>query len=628
MSDTWWPLFFAQILQLTLVIVVVAVLTRTCSRQRPQLAATLWLLVLIKAVTPPLWSSPVSLFSRVLTESMLPGGAPLECGESPQTDGELLPLKSTEFTTAVHVRERGFISDHDLSLLQNTPPTNAEVAYREASAAAALSSGEPAEMLVNAEDMPPLSTSFRWSWKAGLLVVWLVGVCVAGLITGVRVGWFQRQLQRAGVSACPELELVVDRLRQRLGLHHPVRLWITQSDCGPAVMGVFRPCLLLPELLTRQLSPAALEPILAHELLHIRRGDLWLGWWQTVVHWLWWFHPLVWWSNRVLNRLIERCCDDDVLAELNCEPCHYARSLLATLAWKQRLRPVPTAPGVRPVDLTSERMERIMRRKQGRASRTPWWGWALLGVGMLGTLPGAGEPQPPEHYGSRPANSERIEPPVSAEQPENARSAESADGVRYEIHLQWVHGNPLVFTSPAPEMARIEFQSVMGDEQLIQKFLPKTEPLISAPKIEVANGDLGTIDTASKRPFVTNVRTGPAKPELVIEEIREGVTWFVRPTRQHDGSIRLWIQSQQQEVTAVALLNAGRETVQAPSIATRGYETTIRMEPGQHAVINMVGPQDHQGFVAKVAVNQIDPAKKPDAVSSDAPTQHPTFPNH
>src|SRR5690606_13027643 len=136
----------------------------------------------------------------------------------------------------------------------------------------------------------------------------------------------------------------------------------TPTNRGPAVVGCHRPCLLIPLALTQIGSPHHLEPILAHELLHIRRGDLWLGWWQTAVQCVWWFHPLVWWANRSLTRLLERCCDDEVLAELDCAPAHYARSLLSTLELKHRLHPVPMAPGVRPVDLTRERMERIMRR--------------------------------------------------------------------------------------------------------------------------------------------------------------------------------------------------------------------------------------------------------------------------
>src|ERR1700722_14103225 len=52
-----------QIAQLSIAIALVAIVTRLFCRNRPHLAYALWLLVLIKALTPPIWSSPTGLFS-------------------------------------------------------------------------------------------------------------------------------------------------------------------------------------------------------------------------------------------------------------------------------------------------------------------------------------------------------------------------------------------------------------------------------------------------------------------------------------------------------------------------------------------------------------------------------------
>ncbi len=73
---------------------------------------------------------------------------------------------------------------------------------------------------------------------------------------------------------------------------------VTKGRLGPAVTGILRPTLLLPEGIVRDRTPDELEPILAHELIHIRRGDLWVGLLQTIVLALWWFHPLVRWAVR------------------------------------------------------------------------------------------------------------------------------------------------------------------------------------------------------------------------------------------------------------------------------------------------------------------------------------------
>ena len=49
-------------------------------------------------------------------------------------------------------------------------------------------------------------------------------------------------------------------------------------------------------------SADQLEPILAHEIVHLRRLDTLAATLQVVSQILWWFHPLVWWANRRLLR--------------------------------------------------------------------------------------------------------------------------------------------------------------------------------------------------------------------------------------------------------------------------------------------------------------------------------------
>ena len=52
----------AQAWQLTALILAVSLATRWGTRRRPHLAYVLWLLVLLKCLTPPLWNAPSSLF--------------------------------------------------------------------------------------------------------------------------------------------------------------------------------------------------------------------------------------------------------------------------------------------------------------------------------------------------------------------------------------------------------------------------------------------------------------------------------------------------------------------------------------------------------------------------------------
>src|SRR4029077_1211889 len=108
-------------------------------------------------------------------------------------------------------------------------------------------------------------------------------------------------------------------------------------------------------------APEDIEPLLAHELIHVRRRDSTTGLLQMIVQCLWWFHPLVWWANRKIIEERERCCDEAVIAALGCRPGRYARSLLAVLEWKSQARWPASVPGIRDFEVNRRRLEHLMR---------------------------------------------------------------------------------------------------------------------------------------------------------------------------------------------------------------------------------------------------------------------------
>ena len=110
---------------------------------------------------------------------------------------------------------------------------------------------------------------------------------------------------------------------------------------------------------------------------------------QSIASAVGWFHPLVWLASRQVTIESERCCDEETIAFLRCNPVTYARSLLDVLELKHLLRVAPALPGVRPVDITSSRLERIMRLGQGCRSRSPWWILSIALVSAVAVLPGA-----------------------------------------------------------------------------------------------------------------------------------------------------------------------------------------------------------------------------------------------
>ncbi|HXH40287.1 MAG TPA: M56 family metallopeptidase, partial [Thermoanaerobaculia bacterium] len=103
--------------------------------------------------------------------------------------------------------------------------------------------------------------------------------------------------------------------------HHPSRGFLTQgvpvrfagSDQAPAVDGVLRPRISLPEGIDRLLTEQELNAVLIHEVTHAKRGDNLIRLIHEVALCGLWFHPLVWITGSRLALYRELSCDEPVI---------------------------------------------------------------------------------------------------------------------------------------------------------------------------------------------------------------------------------------------------------------------------------------------------------------------------
>lgn len=112
-----------------------------------------------------------------------------------------------------------------------------------------------------------------------------------------------------------------------LALGTPVPVKQVPSFLGPALVGIWRPAILMPRGIIEHLSPGELRAILAHELCHLHRRDNLLALSHMLVQAMFWFHPLVWWIGRRLVTEREQACDEGVLETGN-PPATYADGIL------------------------------------------------------------------------------------------------------------------------------------------------------------------------------------------------------------------------------------------------------------------------------------------------------------
>ncbi len=308
--------------------------------KRPGLMHLIWLLVLLRALSPPLLDWPV-----------LPSGlAPGQAAEASLSPRDPAPSIKSESAT-----EASVVSLH--------PPPDS-----------------PQQRQLRSDRTWGLS-----SWNL-LLLLWLAGSGAVLGLTLLRARRFEKLLDQAALSAQRTVRLAA-AVAARLGTRS-VALRMVGSGISPHLW--YRPgrlLLVLPGTLLERLTTTETRLLLAHELAHFKRGDHWVRLVELAASVLFWWHPVLPWVRSKLRQQEEECCDLEVVAAFPDQRTTYARTLVKVAEYlsENGAREPRFSCGVGLGSL-QERIERIMDR-HGKGLLFSGWqklaflaacGWALL----------------------------------------------------------------------------------------------------------------------------------------------------------------------------------------------------------------------------------------------------------
>ena len=294
------------------------------------LANLLWALVLIKLLTPPLFSAPLVAVPSVAAKQ-----------------NDLKPTSAGQSTSSVGLASQSGAGSSSVSVLTDSMLVADPLGQR------------------------PQTESADQPFPIGIPLgsIWLFGSSGLLLISLIRIGRFHHLLVASSKQA-NELAAAWPDLPKQIGLNKWPRIYITGANIAPFVWWMSGcSTIVLPKTAIEVLKDSELRLVVAHEMGHIKRRDhcfRWLEWLATV---LFWWNPLVWWARRQLRVSEELACDELVLETTHAKK-HYAKTLLnmAELLTASEIRPPTVASAFNSGGNLENRLKMIIAEKTHRIS--------------------------------------------------------------------------------------------------------------------------------------------------------------------------------------------------------------------------------------------------------------------
>lgn len=301
----------------------------------------LWLLATLfwprlKQLTAP-WKGAV--VGGLLTSTLsLTTGAGFDLGAVPALSsaaGDLRePISLDLFPEMVDEEEREIVRDR--SLLASGSSMVPEVPEVESSSLEELA---PAGM-APASPSKPSDPSFS---PAGLLTLLVVALPLAGLLRVLLLVFeYRRDCRSLGIVREGRVVEILEKLRARTGLKRSIRVCLSDRLRSPVALGLFRATIALPRDLVDRLDDDALEALLAHELAHVRHGDLGWSWLGRALCLVLPVQPLNLLAFRLWGRAAEYRCDRWAVSR-GVSALALARCLTEVAAWRGPRRGIDPA---------------------------------------------------------------------------------------------------------------------------------------------------------------------------------------------------------------------------------------------------------------------------------------------
>lgn len=163
-----------------------------------------------------------------------------------------------------------------------------------------------------------------------IFAVWLIGFLSGLCYFAVKQYRFNKSVRRMSKTVRPDISRMVKKIVYELDANANFSIVTMKEITSPMVTGIFKPLLIMPE---RHYEEQELYLILKHEIVHLKRHDLFVKAFIMFCGTVHWFNPFVRRFIRRAEREGELYCDETVIGSESEEMKKlYCRSILDTVS--------------------------------------------------------------------------------------------------------------------------------------------------------------------------------------------------------------------------------------------------------------------------------------------------------
>jgi Tol biopolymer transport system component/beta-lactamase regulating signal transducer with metallopeptidase domain len=408
--------FFDWLLQTTLigsvVICLILIVQKMLGgRLGPRWCHALWLVLLMRMILPWAPSSRISLVNLI-----------------PSWDRPIQIQQLSETTQQQEVSHISQTSDSSDVALAERPESIAEI-QKQATAKPGI--------VVDMQKEPQQKLA---SLRRALPNLWLAGAIVVGIYILVSDFALWRIVKRESPLVNQEMLELFEECKEQMVVQSLVVVVPSDQVRSPGLFGFIRPRLLLPQGMLDNATRQEMRYVFLHELAHLRRSDIYLGWLTSLLQVLHWFNPLVWFAFYRMRMDRELACDALVLSRTQKEESQeYGRAIVGLLRRFSRSRPLPAMAGI--LENRSQLKRRITMITEFKKKSYQWSPLAVILIIILAcvSLPDAMRTKASEALA--PASSHTITLRQVCSGPNvDSHVAASPDG-RYLSYVDWKTGD-------------------------------------------------------------------------------------------------------------------------------------------------------------------------------------------